>query len=104
MWCNQIFSLINNNKIQNTIVCDNYEVANQIAKSTYGEEAIAIDTTLYPVQIGDDYINGIFYRENEVINRNLTEKEQIELLNEQIINLELALVDMYEQTEVTEHA
>ena len=37
MWCNQIFSLINDNKIQNTIVCDNYEVANQIARTTYGD-------------------------------------------------------------------
>ena len=35
MWCNQIFSLINEDKIKNTIVCDNYEVANQIAKITY---------------------------------------------------------------------
>lgn len=100
MWCNQIFSLISNNKIQNTIVCDNYEVANQIAKSTYGKDTIAIDTTLYPVQIGDDYIDGVFYREDKIISRNLTETEKIELLNEQIVNLQLALVEVYEKTEV----
>lgn len=100
MWCNQIFSLINNNKIQNTIVCDNYETANQIARITYGDNAIAIDTTLYPVSIGDDYIDGVFYRDGEIINRNFTEEERIAELNEQLTAAQLALCELYEKMEV----
>ena len=100
MWCNQIFSLINNNKIQNTIVCDNYETANQIARITYGDDAIAVDTTLYPVSIGDDYIDGTFYRDGEIINRNLTEEERIAELNEQLTAAQLALCELYEKMEV----
>lgn len=81
MYCNQIFSLINNNKIENIIVCANYETANQIARNVYGDTAIAIDTTLYPVGIGNTYRDGLFYDfNNNVIERNLTEKEQIEKL------------------------
>ena len=99
MWCNQIFSLINNNKIQNTIVCDNYETANQIARITYGDNSIAVDTTLYPVQINDDYIDGTFYRDGEIINRNLTEEERIAELNEQLTTAQLALCELYEKME-----
>lgn len=100
MWCNQIFSLINNNKIQNTIVCDNYETANQIARITYGDDAIAVDTTLYPVSIGDDYIDGTFYKDGEIIKRNLTEEERIAELNEQLTAAQLALCELYEKMEV----
>lgn len=100
MWCNQIFSLINDNKIQNTIVCDNYEIANQIARTTYGDNAIAVDTTLYPVSIGDDYIDGLFYQDGKVVKRNLTEEERIAELNEQLTAAQLALCELYEKMEV----
>lgn len=99
MWCNQIFSLINDNKIKNTIVCDNYETANQIARITYGDNAIAVDTTLYPVSIGDDYIDGLFYRDGEIIKRNLTEEERIAELNNQLTAAQLALCELYEKME-----
>ena len=100
MWCNQIFSLINENKIQNIIVCDNYEVASQIARITYGENSLAVDTTLYPVSIGDDYIDGIFYHENTVVNRNLTEEERVTNLETQQteseidVDLRLSLLEL----------
>ena len=100
MWCNQIFSLINEDKIKNTIVCDSYEVANQIAKITYGDNAFAVDTTLYPVNIGDDYINGLFYRDGELIERNPTEEERITELNNQLTAAQLALCELYEKMEV----
>lgn len=99
MWCNQIFSLISNNKIQNTIVCDNYELANQIARMTYGDESFAIDTTLYPVQINDDYIDGYFYRDNKIINRNLTEKEEIEELKRQLLDIKSVTYELYKSVE-----
>lgn len=62
MYCNQIFSLIADNEIKNLVVCSNYDVASKLAKSSYGESAIAVDTTDYPVNIGDAYVNGTFYR------------------------------------------
>ena len=57
-------------------VCDNYEIANQIARVTYGDNAFAVDTTLYSVSIGDDYIDGLFYRERELI-ETLQKKKKI---------------------------
>ena len=76
MWCNQIFSLICNETVQNIIVCDNYEVANQIARMTYGNDAIAVDTTQYPLSIGDKYIDGIFYSEDgSAVSRTNTAEE-----------------------------
>lgn len=66
MWCNQIFSLIYKDTVQNIIVCDNYELANQIARLQLGNSAYAIDTTHYPLSIGDKHINGVFYMDDGV--------------------------------------
>ena len=67
--------------VANIIVCDTYEIASRVARCEFGESALAIDTTLYPVAIGDTYRDGVFYDSlgNE-IKRNLTESEQIEAL------------------------
>ncbi len=103
MWCNQIFSLINNNEIQNIIVCDNYEVANQIARIQFGESAVAIDTTHYPLNIGCKYINGIFLEEDgkTVIERSLTADEEAaiakakaEELESQVAALNIAFAEV----------
>lgn len=80
MWCNQIFSLINNKKIQNIIVCDNYETARMIAIANYGMDATAVDTTYYPVAIGDTYLDGVFYRGDSTIDKVPTEAEEIKEL------------------------
>ncbi len=66
MWCNQIFSLMQGETVQNIIVCDNYEVANQIARLQYGDTATAVDTTQYPLYTGCKYVDGTFYREDGV--------------------------------------
>lgn len=67
--------------VANVIVCASYEIASRIARCEFGESALAIDTTLYPVVIGDTYRDGVFYdRLGNVIERNLTESEQIEEL------------------------
>lgn len=82
MWVNQIFSLIQDGTIQNIVVCDNYTVANDLARLTYGEDAIAVDTTLYPVSIGCKYSDGLFYTADgatQIIN-NPTEAEEINML------------------------
>lgn len=84
MWCNQIFSLINDETIQNVIVCDNYETANQIARMQYGENAYAVDTTQYPVGTGCKYIKGDFYTaEGTIIEKNPTTDEELEKLETQ---------------------
>ncbi|SHO53712.1 hypothetical protein [Anaerocolumna xylanovorans] len=105
MWCNQIFSLIKDKEIQNIIVCDNYEVASQIARFQYGDDAIAIDTTQYPLGVGCKYIDGLFYEEDGVaiINRTLTAdeeaaiaKKKVEALDAQInpqINFDTCTLD-----------
>ena len=81
MWCNQIFSLIADGTIQNIIVCDNYETANQIARTQYGESAFAEDTTQYPVSAGCKYIKKRFYEPDgkTLIRRNPTTDEEAKL-------------------------
>ena len=61
MIVHQVFAIVHEETVQNIIVCDNYELANQIARGTYGEEAIAVDCLQYPCSIGGKYKDGIFY-------------------------------------------
>ena len=91
MKTNQEFALLSHRIddyiIQNIIVCTNYQTASTIARSEFGEDAIAVDVTLYPVEIGNTYKDGTFYNiSNEVIPRNPTEAEQISKLNATIIH------------------
>lgn len=100
MWCNQIFSLLALSQeateeqpaiyvVANSIVADNYEIANRIARMQYGDTAIAVETTLYPVTIGHTYVDGNFYNdEGVVIERNKTEEERITLIERQLANFE----------------
>lgn len=90
MWCNQIFSLLSeqkegNYKIENVIVADNYEIANRIARLQYGDTSIAIETTRYPVKIGDIYSNGRFFsiETEKEIKANPTEEEKIKELEKE---------------------
>lgn len=104
MKCNQIFSLLQltdtetaTYTIQNIIVASDFEKASRIARAFYGSDALAIDTTLYPVAIGNTYVNETFYDENgNVIERNQTEEEQIAALEEQLIASDEAVVSLYE--------
>ena len=98
MWCNQIFSFVSKNEegisiVQNTVVCDSYEEANRLARAIYGDEAIAVDTTLIPVGIGDIYKDNTFFRDGKEILRNPTEKEQITILQEENNQLVECIVD-----------
>ena len=70
MVVHQVFAHILDNKIKNVIVCDNYEVANQLARSIYGQNAIAVECTQYPCGIGDFYIDNAFhYRDKDDPNK-----------------------------------
>ncbi len=99
MWCNQIFSVISENQVMNIMVCDNYEMANYLARCTYGQDAFAVDTTLYPLSIHDIYEDGRFYRVSEdgtrvEVLKNPTEKERILYLTEQNEALTETVVDL----------
>ena len=65
MIVHQVFALIFEEKVQNVFVCENYEMANYIARASFGNEAFAVDCLQYPCAVGDAYRNGIFYRMNE---------------------------------------
>ena len=68
MIIHQVFAIVHEETVQNIIVCDNYELANQIARGTYGNEAIAVDCLQYPCFIGCKYKEGKFYdlEDNEI--------------------------------------
>lgn len=61
MVVHQVFAHILDTKIKNVIVCDNYEIANQLARATYGPTAIGVECTQYRVGIGDYFIDNVFY-------------------------------------------
>ncbi len=93
MWCNQIFAFISMNdseegKVENLVVCDNIEWANQTARQLYGDTAVALDTTLFPLKTGDTYYNGDFYSpDGTKIHKNLSEAENIAVLQAENIAL-----------------
>lgn len=62
MIVHQVYAYIWNETVQNIVVCDNYQLANDIAKGCYGNDAFAVDCLQYPCQIGDKYVDGRFYR------------------------------------------
>lgn len=83
MIVHQVFAIIYEEIVQNIIVCDNYELANQIARGTYGEEAIAVDCLQYPCMIGGSYKNGKFYDlEGNEIAYVPTQEQQVATLQE----------------------
>lgn len=79
MYVKQTFALIKDEIIKQDIVCDNYELANQLAREVYGADAIAVDSGQYPVGEGDYYIDGNFYFKDKktLVPRENTLEEQI---------------------------
>lgn len=65
MIVHQVYAQIFEEEVKNIIVCDNYELANYIARATYGDTAFAVDCLQYLCGIGDSYRNGKFYRVNK---------------------------------------
>lgn len=86
MIVHQVFAQIFENEVKNVIVCDNYELANWLARATYGSEAFAVDCLQYPCNKGDRYRDGVFYKvlENgteQVIDYVPTQEQQVQVLN-----------------------
>lgn len=103
MIVHQVYALISEEKVQNICVCDNYEMANYIARASYGDEAFAVDCLQYRCIIGDIYRDGSFYRKDDesgeeiLIKYEPTQEQQVETLNHSLIETELALVEQYEE-------
>lgn len=86
MIVHQVFAQIHNDEVKNVIVCDNYELANWLARATYGQEAIAVDCLQYPCDQGDHYRDGIFYKvledgSEQKIEYVPTQEQQVQMLN-----------------------
>lgn len=102
MVVHQVYALISEEKVKNVCVCDNYEMANHIARATYGKSAFAVDCMQYPCTIGDTYKSGTFYRkdsetgEETAIEYVPTNEEQLASLQEELTNTQLALIELYE--------
>ena len=63
MYYQRIFAEIDEEGIvRNRIVCNDYSVANDIVRATYGEKAIAVECNRFAVEDGDLYIDGRFYK------------------------------------------
>lgn len=111
------YAQIYNGKVENTFVCDNFELANLIARCAFGDEAFAIEISQYPTQIGDSYRDGSFYRTNEETGEEIEipyiptdsqkifdlEQEnarliiQLESTASQLTDTQLALTEQYEE-------
>lgn len=99
MLIHQVYAQIFEEKIKNIVVCDNYEMANYLARATYGDTAFAVDCSQYPCQINDRYINQTFYQSDgtTMITCMPTQEQQIQILETENTDLQLALVELYEE-------
>lgn len=70
-----------------------YTLANIHAIEAYGADAFAVEATQYPVQIGDDYDNGLFKRNGVIIERIPTDEEEIAALNSAVDDLAVAILE-----------
>ena len=104
MTAQEVYALISGRDVMNIVVGDYYN-CNEAAKRDYGASAFAIEVSQYPVQPGDHYLNGVFYRgdegEEETIDPIPTEAEQIAKLSDAVSNIELALIELYEMGDET---
>lgn len=109
MLVHQVYALIQDEKVQNIIVGDDYEFANQAAREFYGPGAIAVDCLQYRCAIGDTFKNNTFYHVNPETGEETpleyvpTAEQQVVTLTEEnnqlkaeLTNVQLALVSMYE--------
>lgn len=59
-----VYACVVGTQIKNVICVttgDNY-IAQQLAKASFGENALAIECSQYPVTTGDFYVDGVFYK------------------------------------------
>ena len=94
-----VYAIISKGVVKNIIVASDIETAQTTARSMYGKDAFAIQTTYIPCNEGDVFENNTFYRYDEEgnlipIKPLPTEQEEISELKEINQALVLALADM----------
>lgn len=94
MVAQRVFAEIIEEVIRNVMVCEEYEMANWLARATYGQDAIAVEITDIPARIGDKYKNGCFYKVNDdgsetIINPIPSAEIQLEALKAQMLYLSM---------------
>ena len=109
MTVHEVYAQIWEGKVQNIIVCDNYEMANYLSRMSYGEEGFAVECSRYACTLGDFYHDGAFWRqdpetgEESEPRRIPTSEEQVAkleaenaVLQQQVTDTQLALCEVYE--------
>ena len=96
MTAHEVYALIHDGMVQNIVVAYSYEDANRVARAVYGNGAIAVDCLQYPCEVGDKYVNGVFYKADGVtlIECIPTQEHQVAQLQQENAELTLALADM----------
>ncbi|ANU47769.1 hypothetical protein ADH76_18680 [Enterocloster clostridioformis] len=96
MVAHEVFAMISGDTVQNVVVAYNYEEVNRITRCVYGDDAFAVDCLQYPCEIGDKYINGVFYKADGItpIEYIPTQEQQVAQLRRENAELTLALADM----------
>ena len=96
MTAHEVYAHIHDGLVQNVVVAYSYEDANRVARAVYGNDAIAVDCLQYPCEIGDKYIDGMFYKADGItpIEYIPTQEQQVKLLQRENAELTLALADM----------
>ena len=88
MFYHQVYAEILNKKVKNIMVCNNYEMANILARNTYGQDAVAVECTYWACAIGDTYENNRFIspegKEREYKGSEAENIEKLELENTQL--------------------
>ena len=109
MAVHEVYAQIWEGKVQNIIVCDNYEMANYLSRMSYGEEGYAVECSRYACMLGDLYHDGAFWREDPESGEESevryipTSGEQMAALEaenaallRQVTDTQLALCEVYE--------
>lgn len=96
MTAHEIYAYIYDGIVQNVVVAYSYEDANRVARAVYGDDAIAVDCLQYPCEIGDKYIDGMFYKADGVtpIEYIPTQEQQVKQLQQENAELTIALADV----------
>jgi Zn-dependent alcohol dehydrogenase len=89
--------------VKNIIICNDYETADMLTKSMYGENSYVIDTTQYNIKIGYTYLNGVF--SSDTNDKIITDNYILYVLNqviERVLNGENVRQVLSEYTDLTD--
>ena len=71
MVAHEVYALVHDETIRDVCVAYSYEDANRVARIVYGDTAFAVDCMQYVCERNDKYINGVFFKAEEVTNTQL---------------------------------